>query len=222
MRILYNFASRSRPNKFFACLDNIHSLARHDNFVIIATLDVDDPTMNTPEVRYRISEYKKVVPYWGFSKSKIDAINKNVCFALEWDILINTSDDFVFLKEGFDKTIIDDFWEGFRSTDGFLHYPDGAVNEKLATMSIIGRPYYDRFGYIYHPDYVSVYCDKEAQEVAKRLCRYKYINNQLFEHRHPVWRKTEWDDQYRKTEDPVIYAKDAETYRNRKANNFDL
>lgn len=222
MNILYNFASRSRPSKFFATLDNIIGNATHPDYFIVCTLDIDDVSMNTKEVRDKIAEYPKVIPYWGFSTGKIDAINKNVCFAPAWTILVNVSDDFVFLKHGFDTQIIEYMNQFFPDGDGFLHLPDGAVNHRLCTLSILGKPYYDRFGYIYHPDYKSVYCDQEATEVAKILGKHVYVDNQLFVHNHPVWRKAEWDEQYRKTEDPVVYAADAETYQQRKARNFDL
>ena len=39
---------------------------------------------------------------------------------------------------------------------------------------------------------------------------------------HPVWRKNEWDEMYRKNESAENYAKDREVYLRRKANNFDL
>jgi hypothetical protein len=223
MTICYKFSTRSRPDKLFSCLENIHSLSKHDDYYILLTLDVDDNTVTTSEVRDKIATYPKVIPYWGISQgSKIVAINRDLYFAPSWDILINMSDDFVFLKPGFDVQIIQDITNYFSDLDGFVHYPDGAVNSKLATMSIMGRKYFDRFGYIYHPDYESVYCDQEAMEVAKKLGKYKFINNQLFEHRHPRWKKAEWDEQYRKTEDAKVYAKDRETFMRRKANNFYL
>jgi len=221
MRLMYKFATRSRPGKFFSCLDNISSLSKHENYFILVSMDIDDDSMNNSEVRDRISEYHKVIPYWGTSNnSKIIAINRDICFAPSWELLINMSDDFVFLREGFDMEIINDMQTYFPDLDGFLHYPDGTTNQKLCTMSIIGKKYYDRFGYIYHPYYESVYCDQEAQEVAKKLGKYKYINEQLFEHRHPRWNKSEWDDQYRKTEDKIVYSKDRETFIKRKSANF--
>jgi hypothetical protein len=176
MKICYKFATRSRPNKFFSCLDNITSLAKNIDYFILVSIDIDDESMNTHEIRCRISNYDNVIPYWGYSnQNKITAINRDVCFAPDWQILINVSDDFMFLKDGFDLQIIQDMQTYFPDLDGFLHYPDGHTNSKLATMSIFGRKYYDRFGYIYHPDYESVYCDQEAQEVAKKLGKYKYI-----------------------------------------------
>lgn len=219
MRFLFNFASRSRPDKLFAALDNIYQKASNEEFNVIVTLDIDDNTCNTKTIRDRLMAYPNLKPYWGFSNSKIDAINKNVCFAPEdTGCIINMSDDMFWLADNFLTEIRKDVEEHFSDTDFFLHYPDGKT--KLCTMSIMGYEYYKRFGYIYHPDYKSLYCDQEAQEVAQILGKYKFINKPLFEHRHPVWGKAQWDDQYRYTEG--FYAQDNQVFLARKAKNFDL
>lgn len=227
MKFLFNFASRSRPEKMFAALDNIRALAGYANYQVVLTLDVDDKTCNTPEVRDRIKTYSRVTPFWGISKSKVDAINKNVALADDdWDVLINMSDDMVWTKDGFLEEIKNDVDKINASIvfsteyDFFLHYPDGHVNERLCTMSIMGRTYYDRFDYIYHPDYTSLYCDQEAQDVAKSLGLYCFSNKQLFVHRHPVWGESQMDDQYRHTES--FYEQDRQVYEKRKRLNFPI
>ena len=224
MKILYNFATRSRPKKAIACLENIISLSKSGGFQVIVTADTDDPTMFNDEVRDKINSFPGTNIYYGISKGKIDAINKNVGLAKhEWHILVNVSDDFLFLKDGFDLDIINDMQNHFPDTDGFLHYPDGSpAHDKLATMSIIGKKYYDRFGYVYHPDYKSVYCDNEATVVAQRLHKHIFINNQIFTHNHPAWGKAEVDELYKRNENPLLYEKDKQTFLRRQSNNFDL
>ena len=56
----------------------------------------------------------------------------------------------------------------FPDTDGVLWFFDG-WRKDLNTLCIIGRKYYERFGYIYHPDYKSFWCDAEFTEVANKL-----------------------------------------------------
>jgi hypothetical protein len=87
-------------------------------------------------------------------------------------------------------------------------------------MSILGRQYFERFGYIYHPDYISLYCDNEQMDVAKLLGCYKYINKNIFHHLHPAYGKAEYDMQYNHTES--FSNADHITYFRRRANNFDL
>lgn len=207
--ILYNFASRSRPDKFFKAIENINALSKTDH-IIVAKLDTDDKAMQD-----RFDEVNRcgAIIIWGTSKNKIDAINRDIPDG--WDILVNMSDDMVFTKEGFDLDIIEAFNGDY---DQFIHFPDGFTGERLCSMSIIGKPYYDRFGYVYHPDYVSLFCDNEAGDVAKGLGKYKFVKKDIFKHMHPAWLGYGHDDQLRHTE--KFYRQDQRTYNKRKAWGF--
>lgn len=85
-------------------------------------------------------------------------------------------------------------------------------------MSIIGRKYYERDGYVYHPDYKSLWCDNEAMAVAKKRGRYKYVNQQIFEHRHPAWIGGEKDALLQHTES--FHAEDRATFIRRRRAGF--
>jgi hypothetical protein len=87
-------------------------------------------------------------------------------------------------------------------------------------MAIMGREYYDRFKYVYHPNYKSLWCDNEMTEVSKMLGAYKYVNEQIVNHMHPAYGKGHFDEQYRYTES--FGGVDRETYLKRKQNNFDI
>jgi len=207
MRITYNFASRERPDKFFACLDNITSLARHDDYEIIATLDVDDLSICNPEIRDRIATYPKVTAYFGISKNKIDAINKNISFATG-EIICNHSDDMVFIKEGFDLDIL----EAFKDFNGLVHFPDQKTGAKLITYAMMHKDYLDIDGWIYYPEFDSVYADNFQQDLAKRRNKYKFVGKKILEHRHSRWGYGPYDELLKKTESPMVYKKDRETY----------
>ena len=221
MKILFKVTSRSRPQKLIETLDNIINNCFSDNYEIIVSLDEDDNTCNSLEFKDLLfNRYPNIKVYYGISKSKVDAINRDMDKTSEWDILVNVSDDQRFLINGFDEIIRNDFKQNFPDLDGFIHYPDENAREILATMSIMGKPYYNRFGYIYHPEYVSLWCDNEAMQVAKILNKYIFINTLLFDHLHPTYKKAENDDQYRYTES--FFKFDKEIYLKRKQNNFDL
>lgn len=213
MKISYSFASRSRPDKFFAALDNIRQMSANSNYEVIAKLDMDDLSMDNHEVKQRLKDYPEVIVKWGLSENKIHAINRDNDFTGE--IIMCHSDDMVFIKKGFDDIIRREIEKGF-----YLHFPDGYANERLCTYSIMHVDYYKRFGYIYHPEYKSVWCDNEQMDVAKKLYRYKYVNEQIFEHVHPSAGKAKKDEQYKTTE--KFYQIDKATYLKRKANNFDI
>jgi hypothetical protein len=214
-RILFNFASRSRPEKLKACIENIESMVTGANHFICAKIDKDDNNDYSFLDRERVSVAK------GVSRSKINAINRSM--PCGWDILINTSDDILFTEKGFDDIIRAEIGQ-----DTFLHFPEEYADSQaqnkerdtISVVSIMDRVYYDRFGYVYHPDYISLWCDNEATEVARRLGRYKHVNKKIFEHLHPAAGKAETDAQYRKTES--YYQKDKRTFERRKAENFYL
>jgi hypothetical protein len=165
--ILYKFATRSRPKRFQQALDSILNNADGTNFRILVTIDDDDEQMQTVS---KEPQHPSVTFISGVSQSKIHAINRDMELAMDWDwqILVNFSDDMLITSKNFEPTVREAFYvSGAWEYDVFLHLPDGYANERLCTLSIMGREYYKRFNYIYHPSYVSVYCDNEATEVAK-------------------------------------------------------
>jgi ribosomal protein L31 len=133
------------------------------------------------------------------------------------EIVVNMSDDMRFIKQGYDADIIEAF-QGDR--DQFIHFPDGHVNQVLPTMSIMDRSYHERFNYIYHPDYKSLWCDNEAMDVAQQLGRYKYIDLQIFSHEHPAWTGEPADALLMHTES--FFEIDQETYQRRSKLRFPI
>jgi hypothetical protein len=214
MTILFKATSKSRPQRLKKTIDSIISnLSGEVDYFIQISLDEDDSTL--AEYFKLISPtHEKII---GISKNKIDAINRDMDLVDRWwDILVNVSDDQVFIKQDFDLDILEAF---VQNNDLFVHFPDGNQTD-LATMSIIGREYYKRDNYIYNPEYVSVYCDNEAQDVAKLRGCYKLVNKHIFNHEHPAWGKGQTDAQYLKTENPQVYEKDRQTYIKRASKNF--
>lgn len=212
MKILINFPTRNRPEKALSCLQNIQAM-QNTSPDILLKVDNDDPSDYS-----FFKDFPTCIKVNGISKSKIHAINRGELLTYDWDILVTHSDDMWILQKGFDEQIISDMQTNFPDTDGCLHYPDGHANH-LWTYSIVGRKYFERDGYVYHPDYVSLWCDNEAQEVAQRRMRIKFIENQIIEHQHPAWGLTSFDQQYR--EQGALYHLDKETYLRRLGTNFE-
>ena len=74
-------------------------------------------------------------------------------------IVLLASDDMIPMEKGFDNIIIDKMKNYYPDTDGVLWFNDGYQGDKLNTLCILGKKYYDRFGYIYNPEYISVLSD---------------------------------------------------------------
>lgn len=223
MVILFKYATRGRPEKFFRGIDSIVSnMAVDYAYHISCTIDEDDALMNNPDVLNKIANYKNVSVELGVSSGKIDAINRSMP-KIDWDILVNFSDDMVFNVYGFDEIIRQEMSQLFPDTDGYLHFPEKDSMTALCVLTICGRKYYDRFGYIYHPAYKSLFCDNEQMEVAKMLGKYVYVPYMIFEHRNPAYSHYgEEKDEMFEAQQQVGWTIDQQTYNRRKEKNFDL
>lgn len=221
LKILFKYTSKSRVNNFFRGLDSIvNNLSNKQDYHILCSFDTDDAEYRQEEFMYRLRAYQNLSSYFGISHSKIDAINRDLPFAPPFDILVNMSDDFILTKPGFDDIIRKAFEEKFPDLDGFLHFHDGN-QPRLATMSIIGKKWFDRTGYIYHPSYITEWCDVEEQDKAQKEGKYAYMGDDMviMLHIHPYHgHQDAMDELYKKN--MVMSKEDQKNYINRKSKNF--
>jgi len=211
--ILFNFASRSRPEKFKRLVAQIQEYCT-EPYTILGKVDEDDPAISeyltTPEVRFAV----------GFSTSKIHAINRDIP-ADGWDIIVDISDDFWFTRKGFDSIIREHC-----GPDDYLHFPEPFADnqaklgkqESIVIMYVAGRDYFNRTGWIYNPIYLSLFCDNEGTQVARLNGQYKKMNEQIFFHAHPAAGYGVQDAQTKYTES--LFKIDEATYIKRRKEGF--
>ena len=163
---------------------------------------------------------RNVVVQGGTSESKIHAINRGLEIVGDaFDILLCMSDDMRPVHHGWDQVIAQrasQTWPGSR--DWFAHFSDGAVGAALPTMSIMGRDYFLRDGYIYHPAYKSFSCDAEAMFVAMMRGRHADFPEVLFRHEHPAFAAAPDDATYQRNYGHL--HTDAEIYFERRRHLF--
>lgn len=233
MKILCKYPSRERPVKFNSTLRQYMSLsADRSNIHYAITLDDNDPSLSA-YLRI-ISTIKNDFPdveitvVNGISKSKVHAINRDMEKFCDWDILVLISDDMIPQVQGWDFAIENFMWLKYRFTDGVIWYWDGdpatrktETQKGLNTLCILGKNYFNRFGYIYHPDYVSLFCDNEFMEVADILGKQVYIDECIIKHVH--WSNTPGeiaDSLMKRTQS--YFKRDEKLFFERKALNFNL
>lgn len=170
LKLLIKIATRSRPQSFFNFLDLYYkNLSGKNPYQFIISCDTDDTSMNNNEVRAKFATYPNLSVYYGTSRNKIHACNRDIDKCRDFDIVLLSSDDMKPVLKDFDQVIIDKMLEKFPDTDGVLNFFDGSANQAVNTYPILGRKYYDRFGYVYHPHYTSLWCDNESADVSHML-----------------------------------------------------
>jgi hypothetical protein len=221
MKLLIKFPTRNRKNKFFKVLREYQNLCEDlNNTYFLITLDNDDESMNPSNVEGIFNTFKNVKVIYGTSNSKIHAVNRDIELVNDWDIVLLASDDMTPKVKGYDNIIRNKMKEFYSDTDGILWFNDGFQGEKLNTLCVLGKKYYERFNYIYHPDYKSCWSDNEFMEVGKILKKQTYIDSVIIKHEHPDWGYGNRDQIH--TNNINDYQYDLGVYNRRKEINFEL
>jgi len=187
MKILIKFPSKDRSKKLLEVYKKYISFAMKPHLIhCLITLDNDDKSI-TPDL---IKDLENVHPQTqviiGVSGSKIKAVNRDMDKAPPYDIILLASDDMIPQVIGYDDIIRENMKKYYPDTDGVLWFNDGLQGNRLNTLCILGKKYYERFGYIYHPAYKSLYCDNEFMIVANKLGKQTYFDQIIIRHEHPI------------------------------------
>jgi glycosyltransferase involved in cell wall biosynthesis len=209
MKISLLHPSRQRPQKSFDNAVEWVNKAGCD-IELIVSIDADDNTK---------FEYAKLYDHFAGkflvnrNRCAVDAINKAAEVATG-DILLVLSDDFK-CPEQWGKKLIE-ATEG--KEDWIAKTPDG-IQDWMITMPIMDRKFYNRFGYVYFPEYLHMFCDTDLSCVADlTACR---INLDIkFDHNHYSIGKSEKDEVSKKAD--KTWAQGEKLFIERYKRNFDL
>lgn len=226
-KILVNYATRGRRTRFFGGMDTIYSLAdMPDHVFTIVVADEDDQEMNNEEVRGKLASYPNTKISYGKSSGKINAINRELNNLpkemKDWHILVNLSDDQRFVMPKWDMYLRIDVNALAPNLDIYLHYLDPDTKGALSTYLIAGRKYIDRFGFIYDPQFKSLFCDNLADNCAKALGKYHFNSLQLIHHYNPSYGYKDFQpDEMYLEQQRVGWSEDQQTYNRIMAEGID-
>jgi len=220
MKLLIKFPTRSRRKQFFETFDKYQEYISEPTTRFLITIDEDDSDMNNDEVLAILESYDNVSFVIGQSNSKIHAINRDIDTSEDWDIILLASDDMIPQVKGFDKVINTLMNANYPDTDGILFFNDGFKGQELNTLCILGKKYYERFNYIYYPEYKSTWCDNEFMDVANILKKQTYIDDVIIRHEHPDYGLAARDEVHSKNFQNENH--DKSLYLSRKQINFGL
>ena len=221
-RLLIKFATRNRPEKFKDRMNRFRDLASGKHEIrYVVSCDHDDPTMNNEDMISWMDEFSKdsdLVYHFGNSKSKIEAINTDMEGEV-FDVLLNTSDDMVPMKQDFDDVIFQVYSQAYPDFSGAVKFHDGLRNDQLMTYTVIGRPLYEAFGYIYHPEYTSVFSDNEQTQACARIGKLVVCDVCILKH---DWTAEHFDELHARNETGEMYQKDGAVFNRRAELNFEI
>lgn len=220
MKLLIKFPTRNRKEQFFETFKKYQEFITEDTTKFSITIDEDDLSMNNQDVINEITSYINTEVTIGKSLSKIDAINRDIDVNSDWDIVLLASDDMIPQVKGFDKIINTLMTSHYPDTDGILFFNDGFKGQELNTLCILGKKYYERFGYIYYPEYKSTWCDNEFMMVGNILKKQTYFPMVIIKHEHPDWGYGKHDEIHKSNLHNVSY--DKSLFLDRSKNNFYL
>lgn len=146
-----------------------------NNFEYVMAVDTDDRPGQYQEFRknFALNFYIAM----GNNKTAIEAINR-AAEACTGDLIVVISDDFD-CPEHWDTLLL----EALAGKEDFLVKTQDGLQKTLITLPIMDRKYYERFGYIYHPDYKHMHCDEEMTIVGHMLGKVITLPL-LFPHNH--------------------------------------
>lgn len=190
MRVLLKCPTRNRPQKIISTLSAYMNLANHPEQIGVAiSCDDDDASMSRNLVHEELHRILRNTAWHHIfmspNKTKIEACNANMNeINWEWDIVVLVSDDMIPQVKGWDDVIR---MHMSPDTNRILWFNDGYQGEKLNTLCVFGRQMYNHFGYLYHPDYKSLFCDTELTDLCKGELKDRclYIPYCIIRHEHP-------------------------------------
>lgn len=208
MKISILHPSRGRPQQAF---ETYEKWVNHsdEKFEYILSLDASDIYSDY----YEYFDGEDVNVLIKPNHSAIDAIN-NATKIATGDLFVVISDDFD-CPEHWDTLLL----EAVAGHEDFVLKTQDGIQPTLVTLPIMDRKYYERFGYIYHPEYKHMGCDVELTVVAIMTGRLIY-SDLVFPHLHYSTGKTPKDAINEKND--LTYAHGDEVLARHKAVNFGI
>ena len=126
------------------------------------------------------------------------------------DVLLQLSDDWKPFR-GWDTAILAAI--GDTSKPAVLAISDGHRTDDLLCMAILTRQRYEDQGYLFHPEFFSMFSDNHFTDRAYTDGVVIDAKDIVIEHIHPAFGKGEMDETYARSNDPANYAAGLATYQ---------
>lgn len=221
--ICLKFPIRARAQKFLDVLQMYkNTCSKPSNVQVIISMDDDDEAMTHEVCQKAKVIFPNTLIFKNKPGGKIKACNANLeAIDERVTLIVLASDDMIPQVMGWDEVLLDEMKTFYPHNDGVLFHNEGYLKKVLNCMVIVGVEYFKQFGYLYHPDYISLFCDNEFMEMADTLGKQTYFEEVLFKHQHYARNSSIKMDELMKHNES-FYKHDCNTYNKRKSLGFPL
>ena len=197
------------------CYDHWMNTASGDHeYEWIVSLSKKDATL---EQYYQTFTDADAVLITTQSKNMVEATN-DIAKLCAGQLIILVSDD-MWSCELWDTKILHKF--EMINGPGILQVSDGITVTKL-TIPIMNREAYKKLGYIYHPDYISMYADDDLRKTALQHGMYYNGTDIMIEHRHYSVNKAKMDKTYASENSRTAWKIGEQVFFERAKNKFPI
>lgn len=218
-RLLIKFPIRERRDSFLEAFDLYVRLSTtHPEFLI--TLDQDDRAMRQQWIWDRVQSCgRPVTIIWGLPNGKIDACNRDLSeHNSNWTTVLLASDDMHPIVQGYDQIILEEMARHFPENDGALWFKQ-PPQDRVNFVEVVGRKRYQQQGYLYNPNYYSLFADNEQTDKGLRDGWLARAPVEIIQNVSYHWGgKNREDTLYRRNN--RYWKRDGEIYEQRKAAGF--
>jgi len=191
----------ARPNAWRACYDQWIAKADHpENIEYVLVVDERwGFSKDDPELFLWIEQGPCNKLGWNTGrKCYVDGVNI-AAKAATGEIFVQVSDD-TFPPEHWD-TILANAAPDAPEFAIWLNLGHQEIERGIMALPVMSKSRYDRLGYVFYPDYESMYCDNDLAEHVQTdnlrgLCALRILKEPVFPHVHPAFGEAPSDDIY--------------------------
>lgn len=180
MKISCIHPSRSRPELALSTAKKWIERAGTD-IEYILSVDSSDPKLRQYYDLWNNNVTIDSIIFCNDNKSAIQAINVAAEISTE-DLIVVVSDDFD-CPENWVEKLLTSILGKVKSSDAFIVKTQDGIQPVIITLPILSRAYYEKFGYVYFPEYDHLFCDTEMTAVAEMTGKVVQ-SDVMFRHNH--------------------------------------
>lgn len=180
-RLLIKIPCKDNLVRVINTLDRYYQyLSQEYPFQILLVIDQGNSIMTSDGIKKMLQRGKNLNVAYTDAKEISAFYNEGVA-ALNgtFDIIIAAREDWEPSVAGFDKIIVEAMQANFPDYDGVINFYS-EPNVPINIQPIIGKKFYERFGYVYNPEYQTSYHDHELTHVSRILGKEVSIKQELF------------------------------------------